>query len=250
MGTAERRERQRQTLREQILNAARELFTELGYEAVTMRKIAEKIEYSPTTIYLHFSDKRALVNELCSMDFLELGKRFHALEAEPNPIRRLKGIGTAFLLFARGWPNHYRMMFMTPHPPVAVEDRRIEKGNPEVDAWAFLKGTIAEAQQRGMLRTDLGGPEVLAQIFFAGTHGVAALHIAKANDPWIDWRPVDEIADCMFELLLRGCGPSSARSALRRAGRRPGDVKKSSVKTIRFKPSRSHERRAGKGRRQ
>jgi AcrR family transcriptional regulator len=65
MRLQERRERQRQSLRKQILDAARELFTELGYEAVSMRRIADKIGYSPTTIYLHFADKEALVRELC-----------------------------------------------------------------------------------------------------------------------------------------------------------------------------------------
>ncbi|HEY1434684.1 MAG TPA: helix-turn-helix domain-containing protein, partial [Thermoanaerobaculia bacterium] len=50
MGTIERRERERQELRDRILDAARELFVEQGYDAVTMRKIAERIEYSPTAI--------------------------------------------------------------------------------------------------------------------------------------------------------------------------------------------------------
>jgi len=212
MGTAERRERQRRGLREKILDAARELFTSSGYEAVTMRKIAEKIEYSPTTIYLHFSDKHALVRELCTADFLDLASRFRVLAAERDPIVRLKGIGAAFLRFAQERPNHYRMMFMTPYPPVAVKERRIEKGNPEVDAWAFVKSTVEEAQRAGVLRNDPGGPEALAQLFFAGIHGIAALHIAKSNDPWIDWRPVDEIADHMIDAILRGCGYTDSRT--------------------------------------
>ena len=56
MGSNERRERERLELRQLILDAARELFVEEGYDAVTMRRIAEKIEYTPTTIYLHFKD--------------------------------------------------------------------------------------------------------------------------------------------------------------------------------------------------
>src|ERR1700751_6037572 len=57
LGTTERRERERQELRSRILDAARELFAEQGYDAVTMRGIAERIEYSPTAIYFHFKDK-------------------------------------------------------------------------------------------------------------------------------------------------------------------------------------------------
>ena len=65
MGTKERRERERRELRRKILDAARALFVEQGYDAVTMRKIAQAIEYSPTAIYLHFRDKKAVINAIC-----------------------------------------------------------------------------------------------------------------------------------------------------------------------------------------
>jgi AcrR family transcriptional regulator len=203
MGSTERRERQRQGLRENILEAARGLFAEYGYEAVSMRKIAEKIEYSPTTIYLYFKDKDALVRELCGTDFRVLGSRFAALAKEPNPLKRLRGIGRAFIRFAKDHPNHYRMMFMTPTPAVSVVDRGIEKGNPTEDAWAFLTGTVKEAMDKGLLRPDTAGPEVVAQTFFAGVHGVASLAIAKANDPWINWAPLEKQSDRMIDTLLR-----------------------------------------------
>ena len=57
MGIKERRERQKEHLREEILEAARELFLKEGVENVSMRAIAKRIEYSPTTIYLYFKDK-------------------------------------------------------------------------------------------------------------------------------------------------------------------------------------------------
>jgi len=57
MGVKERREREKTETREIILDAARELFLAEGYEGVSMRKVAEKIEYSPTAIYIHFKDK-------------------------------------------------------------------------------------------------------------------------------------------------------------------------------------------------
>ena len=135
-----------------------------------------------------------------------LASRFLVLRAESDPIERLRGIGAAFLQLARELPNHYRMMFMTPTPPIAVEERRIQKGNSEEDAWAFVKLAVADAQHAGLLRRDLA-PEVIAQLFFAALHGIAALHIAKSNDPWIDWRPAEEISELMIDALLRGCAP-------------------------------------------
>lgn len=206
MGSAERREKQRHALREKILDAARVLFSEEGYEAVTMRRVADKIDYSPTTIYMHFKDKEALVRKLCTQDFLRLAEVFQALRAQRDPLERLRQIGFAFIHFAQANPNHYRMMFMTPHPPVPVASRGIEKDNPTVDAWAFLTATVAEAQQAGLLRKDLGSPEAVAQLLMAAVHGVAALHITKSNDPWIAWRPVEETIDHMIDVILRGCG--------------------------------------------
>jgi AcrR family transcriptional regulator len=211
MGSAERRERQRQGLREKILEAARGLFAECGYEAVSMRKIAEKIEYSPTTIYLHFKDKDELVHELCGADFRVLGSRFAALAKEPDPLKRLRGIGRVFIRFAKDFPNHYRMMFMTPTPAVPVGGRGIAKGDPTQDAWAFLTGTVKEAMERGLLLPDEAGPDVVAQTLFAGVHGVAALSLAKANDPWINWAPVEKQADRMIDTLLRAASPDPRR---------------------------------------
>lgn len=54
MGIKERRERERVDTREKILEAARELFIQKGYDGVSMRKVADKVEYSPTAIYVHF----------------------------------------------------------------------------------------------------------------------------------------------------------------------------------------------------
>src|SRR5688572_10720436 len=114
MGTTERREREKQELRTKILDAARELFVQEGYEAVTMRRIAERIEYSPTAIYLHFKDKDSLLRELCEADFLKLAEELVARELPEDPVARLRGAALGYVEFARRYPNHYRLMFMTP----------------------------------------------------------------------------------------------------------------------------------------
>ena len=72
MGVKERKARQKKFLRQEILDAASELFVKEGYEDVSMRRIAEKIEYSPTAIYVHFRDKQQLFLELCHCDYRRL----------------------------------------------------------------------------------------------------------------------------------------------------------------------------------
>ena len=72
LSSFERRERERGETRRKILDAARRMFVQQGYEGTTMRAIAAKIGYTPTAIYHHFKDKDALVAELSALDFRAL----------------------------------------------------------------------------------------------------------------------------------------------------------------------------------
>ena len=205
MGTLERRERERQELRTRILDAARELFVEEGYESVTMRKIADRIEYSPTAIYFHFRDKQALLRELVDVDFGSLASEFQKIARIADPIDRLRQIGRAYVGFGLTHRNHYRLMFMTPHPEaMKPEESRIKHGNPEEDAYAFLKATITDAIAAGRLRRELSDADLVSQIVWAGTHGVISLHIAKCKDDWVDWRDPVETGNAQIEVLIRG----------------------------------------------
>jgi AcrR family transcriptional regulator len=212
LGTTERRERQRQELRTQILDAARELFAELGYESVTMRKIAERIEYSPTAIYFHFKDKEALMRELCELDFASLAQQFQKIAREKDPIERLRKIGLAYVEFGLDFPNHYRLMFMTPHPPMALSEKDAAKrGNPEEDAYAFLKTTVEEGLAAGRFRSELTDADLVSQAVWAGTHGAISLPIAKCNDSWIAWRPTKKNAALVIDAMIRGLIRDGAR---------------------------------------
>ena len=74
MTVQERRIREKSEVREKILDAARDLFVTYGYDGVTMRKVAARIDYSPTAIYLHFADKESLFREVCHQDFHRLSR--------------------------------------------------------------------------------------------------------------------------------------------------------------------------------
>lgn len=217
MGITERRERERHETRAKILDAARELFVAEGYEAVTMRRIADAIEYSPTAIYFHFKDKETLIRELCSEDFHSLAAEFQKIAREPDPLERLRQIGMAYVEFGIRNPNHYRLMFMTPCPhPKDADLAALGKGNPEEDAYEFLKGTVADAIARGMLRPEYTDPELVAQAAWAGTHGAVALRIAREADAWVEWRGVKETAALIIDSMIEGLkrsGGNRGRSA-------------------------------------
>jgi AcrR family transcriptional regulator len=223
VGSADRRQRQKESLRASILDAARELFVEHGYDAVTMRKIAEKIEYSPTAIYQYFTDKESLVQELCANDFLSLASAFGRLATIADPIERLRQMGEQYILFARSNPNQYRFMFMVPHPHDTWphEDSNGDRGNPNRDAYTFLKWSCAQAIEQGRVRPDLGDPDVAAQLVWGAMHGIIALQIAMASDQWVDWQPLEQLGASMIETLLRGITLPGPPEPLRRPAETP-----------------------------
>ena len=205
MGVKERREREKLQTRERILDAARELFIAEGYEGVSMRKIADKIEYSPTAIYGHFADKDQLFLEICHEDFRRLAQSLIGLAQIIDPVERLKKIGLAYVEFGQKHPNHYRTMFMTPHPPILASDVALAgKGNPEEDAYELLRATVAEALHTRAFREDLKDIDLIAQTLWAGVHGVISLQIAKNEDAWVPWRSLKKRSELMIETQLHG----------------------------------------------
>ncbi len=206
MTSGDRRAREQQAVREKILAAARDLFVREGYEAVSMRKIAEAVEYTPAALYTHFKDKADLMHELCSRDFSALAEHFNRLAKVSDPVQRIYRVGMQYIRFAVDYPNHYRLMFLTPHPEEiepAPEDLA-KMGDPSQDAYAFLQHAVKEAIASGAFRPEYRDAELITQILWAGVHGVASLQITHGNDPWITWRSLERRARTICEALLRG----------------------------------------------
>src|SRR5215467_7044030 len=205
MGVKERREREKLDTRDKILDAARELFITEGYEGVSMRRVADMIEYSPTAIYVHFADKNELFRELCHRDYARLAEVLQSSVATADPIERLRRIGGIYVEFGTRYPNHYKFMFMTAHPGHEMDevDREMH-GNPEKDAYAFLKWAVQQAIDAGCFRPGLDDAELISQTLWASVHGVISLEIAKGCDAWVDWRPMQDRAAMMLDITLQG----------------------------------------------
>ncbi len=201
MGSKERRERARADTRQSILDAARDMFVRVGYDATTMRAIAERIEYTPTAIYHHFRNKEALLTELCDIDFRALQAAFLRIGRIDDPIDRLERLCTAYVGFAAEHPMQYALMFMTPRPHV---ESSIQRGDPGEDAYAFLRETCAEAIRDGRLRPEYHDPDQVAQMVWGGVHGVVSLCIAKEHDDWVQFRDVRETTRLLREAMMRG----------------------------------------------
>ena len=117
MGVKDRRARQKTFLRQQILDAARELLVRDGYEKLSMRRVAQRIDYSPTAIYLHFKDKQELVSSLCDETFARLVRELETLPDEfPDPLARLRKGMERYISFGLKHPDHYLPTFVLPLP--------------------------------------------------------------------------------------------------------------------------------------
>lgn len=205
LGTLERRHREKEQLRTRILDAARDLFVTEGFEAVSMRKIAEAIEYSPTAIYTLFKDKEELMRELCGHDFATLAGEFNRLAGVADPIHRIQAIGRTYIRFAITYPNHYRLMFMTIHTVGPTEEELAhKKGNPDQDAYAMLFHAVVQGIAQNRFRPEFSNAHLLAQTFWAGVHGVASLEITHGRDPWLEWVPMEERIEAMVQGVIRG----------------------------------------------
>lgn len=209
MGVKERRERERDQTRTKILDAARDLFAREGYEAVSMRRIADAIEYSPTAIYVHFKDKADLMRELCREDFGRMNASNQEALAVADPIERIRAMGHHYIRFAVSHPNHFRLMFMTkPASETVLSEEEMKhegKGDPNVDGYALLKLSVQQAIDQKRLLPHLTDADVITQLLWAGVHGVASLHITQPDDQsWCGWLGADKLGREMIDLILRG----------------------------------------------
>lgn len=207
MASIDRRTRERAEVQEKILDAAREQFLAGGYEAVSLRKIAEAIEYTAPALYTHFKDKTELLRAMCRKDFAALDEVFLKMAKIADPVERIYRIGLTYIKFAHEHPKHYRFMFMTPGlaeivPPTAED--LADMNNPDKDAYAFFQLTVKQAAETGRLRDEFADAELSAQTLWAGVHGVAALEVTHADCPWVKLRPLSKRSKALCAAVLRG----------------------------------------------
>jgi AcrR family transcriptional regulator len=187
MGTAERRAREKDDLRRKIIQAATELFLLEGYESVSMRKIADRIEYAPSTIYLYFKDKTELLTSICRDTFQELEDRLNAIaELSLPPLEHLRRGLRAYVDFGLAHPSHYVFVFCTPMSACSSvdEDATRQMHNSGMASFGKLLEGLRMSMEAGVIaRSDV---ELTGQSVWLMMHGLTSGLIVDCGFPFVD----------------------------------------------------------------
>jgi AcrR family transcriptional regulator len=203
MSVKERRVRHKTLLRQEILDAARDILVREGYEGLSMRKVAERIDYSPTAIYLHFTDRDDLVLCVCEQLMGGLVKELQQVaDRNANPLVALQKGLRRYVEFGLRHPQHYLATFGIPHGHDPGKDPRYQQ--PEtmaMQAFGFLQRLVGECvKQKKIPKVDVHNASCA---LWAGVHGITSLLIVMPN---FQWGHRDKVVSQLVRMLVDGLG--------------------------------------------
>jgi len=182
-GIQERRERERAHRHQLIITAARELAEAEGWEAVTTRKLAERVEYSQPVLYSHFDGKDAIVRAVALDGFGELAVQLRGERLAAGPSRALRAVCRAYLRFAAEHPVLYQAMFVM---PTDVKFASAETPAPLRASFdEFVNALSPDDQPR----------ELYAEVIWSALHGIAVLSGSGRIPPAGQEQRLDLIVD-------------------------------------------------------
>lgn len=157
-----------------ILDAATDLLIDTGSaEAVSIRSVAQRVGVTSPSIYLHFTDKDALLTAVVARYFGQLDEAIRAAEAQaPSPLDAARAQGLAFVRFALETPELYRLAVMTPSATASDIDMVLGTA-----AYSHLENNVRNLQAEGYYPP--GDPRPIALQILTIMHGAASLLIAK-----------------------------------------------------------------------
>ncbi len=186
--------------RERLCEVATRRFVEFGDAGVSLRGLALELGCSPTTPYRYFRDKDEIFAAVRARAFDRLAS-FAAPFAGPDgdPLTQLEALGFAYLRFAREEPHAYRMAFELSQPEASAYPELLQARQK---AWQMIYRAVRRAVEAGALAGDAN---VVSHLFWAGMHGLAALHLGGQ----LESLPVEKLQKPMVRALLRGALPSA-----------------------------------------
>lgn len=177
MSVADRKAREKEALKALILKGAKKLFLEKGIEQTTIRNIADEIDYSVGTVYVYFKDKNAILHDLHSIGFQELGGYFKDLFSIEDPMERLRKMGLVYIKFALENQEMYDLMFNVKAPMEFLEQTKNDEWDEGTAAFDRVKQTIQECIDKGHFKGH--NMEPLSFMVWSLVHGMCCLEIRQ-----------------------------------------------------------------------
>lgn len=200
MGVIEKRAKHKEEFRREILDSARELFINEGYEQFSMRKLAEKIDYSPTTIYLYFKNKDDLLFAI-SEEFFEqfFGQLNRIRSVSQDPVEKLRQAFLYLVDFGIKNPHQYGVIFLTKHSVYGTKEEFIGKESMARNTYFAFKEMVRDCIKAERFRDLDEG--LISHSFSAVVHGLVMLTLYR---PDFVRGSIDSIAHTLVETVLRG----------------------------------------------
>lgn len=191
MSTQQRRKRDKEEMRRRILDAAKQLFVKEGFDNVSLRRIASKIEYSPAALYRYFRNKKEILSVLREEGFARFVERQVAgRERFPDPVARLRDGARGYIQFAMSEPEYYHLMFSTSCDQVDLEG---EWAASSLKSFHNFRANVEEAvasEYFGEVETETLVFALWSQVHglahLIGTGQVAVLSGVEEMDPFLD----------------------------------------------------------------
>lgn len=188
--------------------AAKELFLEEGYDATTIRRIADRVGVSAPALYLYFHDKEAMMLALCDQTFGLLIERITEIEKTvSDPLERVRRFGDAYARFGLENPDEYRLVFIGNNIPESI--RKIGHRMPTDDpdrpgvggamVFSRLVALLSQLETSGVKLNY--PPDTCAELCWMGIHGVVAALIMKPDFPWSNR---ETLIQAMQDIVIKG----------------------------------------------
>jgi AcrR family transcriptional regulator len=171
MTATQRRERDRRQRHELIVRTARDLAEAEGWDAVTTRRLADRVEYSQPVLYSHFENRDAIVRAVAIEGFVDMAADLRSARlAASSPGAAVRAVAQAYLDFAAAHPALYEAMFSLP-----IDVRFASPGQtpqPLQDSFAQFVAVLG-----GQAGEPFANPEaaLLAEVYWGALHGLATL---------------------------------------------------------------------------
>ncbi len=198
MGIRERQSRERDTVRRKILNAARTLFLNESYANVSMRKIAEQIEYSPGAIYSYFTSKEDIFFALAEEGLQIVRTHCSAASHANSPLERVREAFWRFYTFSKEQPEYFSLIFVDSAVPRISRDW--ERFSSMRDLRQDVESDIQHCIDEGLF-PRVEAPGAVFRLLWTAAYGVAVFRLSHRLAPGED---SDALAQDLLDATIAG----------------------------------------------